>query len=148
MQLTTFTDYSLRVLIYVGLCQDRLVTIDEVADRYGISRNHVMKVVSRLGRLGYLETVRGNRGGMRLARRPELIGLGSVVRQSENDFGLVECLQDNDKLCVVEPACTLKAALIDALDAFLAVLDRYTLADLIKPEKKLANLLGIAAPQP
>lgn len=145
MRLTRFTDYSLRVLIYVGLRPDRLVTIDEIAKSYGISRNHLMKVVFSLGQSGYLETVRGNRGGMQLARRPELIVIGSVIRQIEGDFGIVECLQETDRACIVAPACMLKSAMIDAVEAFLSVFDRYTLADLIEPKRKLALLLGIPA---
>ena len=103
------------------------------------------KVVFRLGQLGYLETTRGKGGGMRLARRPELIGIGRVVRQTEEDFCLVQCFQDKDAFCVVEPACTLKTAMVDALDAFFAILDRYTLADLIKPQCRLSELLGLPA---
>lgn len=145
MQLTTFTDYCLRVLIYAGLRPDGLVTINDVANAYGISRNHVTKVVFRLAQLGYLETTRGKGGGMRLARRPELIAIGRVVRQTEEDFALVGCLPDRREFCAVMPACTLKSAFTEALDAFFAVLDRYTLADLIEPRQKLSALLGIPA---
>lgn len=148
MQLTTFTDYSLRVLMYAALRQGDSITIHDVANAYGISRNHLTKVVFRLGQLGYLETTRGKGGGMRLARRPELIPVGRVVRQTEEDFGLVECLQKKGGDCVVYPACTLKSAMNEAMDAFFAVLDRYTLADLVEPKRKMSALLGIAAENP
>ncbi|WP_311195746.1 Rrf2 family transcriptional regulator [Aestuariispira ectoiniformans] len=144
MQLTKFTDYCLRVLIYAALRQDGPITIDEVAGNYGISRHHVTKVVYRLGQLGYLETSRGKGGGIRLGRRPELIVIGRVIRDTEEDLGLVECLQDKGSNCVIEPACLLKSAMTEALDAFLAVLDRYTLADLIGPKRMLAATLGIS----
>jgi Rrf2 family nitric oxide-sensitive transcriptional repressor len=103
-----------------------------------------MKVVTRLGQLGYLETVRGKGGGMRLARRPELIVIGRVLRQVEDDFALLECFESNGS-CVVEPSCLLKDAVAEALDAFFAVLDRYTLADLIGPRRRLLQLLGVPA---
>jgi Rrf2 family nitric oxide-sensitive transcriptional repressor len=144
VRLTRFGDYSLRVLMYAGLREGVLVTIDDVAQGYGISRNHLMKVVTRLGQLGYLETVRGKGGGMRLARRPELIVIGRVLRQVEDDFALLECFESNGS-CVVEPSCLLKDAVAEALDAFFAVLDRYTLADLIGPRRRLLQLLGVPA---
>lgn len=148
MRLTTFTDYSLRVLIMVAIRDGGLVTIDEVAKAYGISRNHLMKVVFRLGQLGYLETVRGKGGGIRLARRPELIVIGRVIRETEDDFGVVECLQHDGGPCAVEPACILKGALVQAVDAFLAMLDRYTLADLIEPRRRLEHLLVVPPENP
>lgn len=144
MRLTTFTDYSLRVMMYVAL-RDGLATIDGIAAAYDISRNHLMKVVFRLGQLGYLETVRGKGGGMRLARAPETIVIGTLVRQMEDDFGIVECFQTDGRFCRVEPACVLKGAIDEALTAFLAVLDKYTLADLIEPQRKLRRLLAIPA---
>jgi len=154
MRLTSFTDYSLRVLMYVGVKGEGLATIDEIASRYGISRNHLMKVVLRLGQLGYLKTVRGKGGGLRLAQPPEAINLGAVVRATEDDLGLVECLQKPERGsgagpaggCRIAPACVLRGVLGEALDAFLAVLDRYTLADLIRPRAPLADLLGITEP--
>ncbi len=146
MRLTTFTDYCLRVLIYVGTKRDGLATIDEIADGYGISRNHLMKVVSRLGQLGYLTTVRGKNGGMRLARDPERITVGTVVRFTEEDLSLVECFQGGGGRCRIEPACVLRQALGEALEAFLSVLDGYTLADLLEPRSELSALLRVAAP--
>ena len=148
MQLTTFTDYCLRVLIFAALQPKDLFTIDAVSGAYGISRNHVTKVVFRLAQLGYLETTRGKGGGIRLGRRPELIVVGRVVRQAEEEFPLVECFKTAGGYCRVEPACILKSAISEALDAFLAVLDRYTLADLVEPQKKLSELLGIPGYDP
>lgn len=144
MRLTTFTDYSLRVLMHVAVHEGASVTIDEIAESYGISRNHLMKVVSRLGQLGYLATARGRGGGIRLAVSPAAINLGRLVRETEEDLGLVECFQA-DGTCVVAPCCRLKGILGEALAGFLAVLDRYTLADLVGPRRQLARLLGVAA---
>ncbi len=148
MRLNTFTDYCLRVLMYAGAKGGALATIDEIAAAYGISRNHLMKVVLRLGQRGYLDTVRGKRGGLRLARAPAAINLGELVRETEQDLALVECFQGGARLCAVEPACVLKKVLGEALGAFLAVLDGYTLADLLVPRRRLASLLGIPAPPP
>lgn len=143
MRLTTFTDYCLRVLMYVGAKGDDLVTIDEICASYGISRGHVMKAVFRLGQLGYLETVRGKGGGMRLARAPEKISLGAVVRDTEEDLYLVGCFEPKVDACRIQSVCILRGALNTALKAFLDVLDGYTLADLLSPQKKLAQLLHI-----
>jgi Rrf2 family nitric oxide-sensitive transcriptional repressor len=128
--LTRYTDYSLRVLIYLALEPERLATIEEIAGSYGISKAHLMKVAHQLGLRGYVETVRGRGGGLRLARRPEDIGVGEVVRATEENLALVECFEPKSG-CAIEPACGLRAALQDALRAFLAALDRYTLADLV-----------------
>jgi len=143
MRLTSFTDYCLRALIFVALKGDKLATIDEIAERYGINRNHLVKVVFRLGQLGYLYTLRGKGGGMRLAKEPHKINLGVLVRQTEEDMAIVECFQGRDCLCVIEPACVLRKALHQALDAFLKTLDGYTVADLLKPSRNLARLLAL-----
>jgi Rrf2 family nitric oxide-sensitive transcriptional repressor len=141
MRLTSFTDYCLRVLTYVGLKEGELATIDEIAERYGINRNHLVKVVFRLGQLGYLHTIRGKHGGIRLARDPTTVKLSTLVRQTEEDLAIVECFQGRDCQCVIEPACVLRKALREALDAFFATLERYTLADLLKPSRNLQRLL-------
>jgi Rrf2 family nitric oxide-sensitive transcriptional repressor len=142
MQLTRFTDYTLRVLISVGLSGDRGVTIGEIADQYGISRNHLMKVVHNLGRAGYLDTLRGKGGGLRLAVPPADINLGRVVRETEGLFLLVPCFDaDNPEMCTIAPVCVLKGVLHDALRAFLETLDRYSLADLLAPKHALQSLL-------
>lgn len=143
MRLTTFTDYCLRVLIHVGAKDGQLSTIDEIAEGYGISRNHLMKVVARLAQLGFLSTVRGKKGGMRLATNPATIRIGSVVRATEEDLSLVDCFQAGGGNCRIEPACKLKHALGEALEAFLHVLDGYTLADLVEPRSQLLALLHL-----
>lgn len=146
MRLTTFSDYCLRVLIYAGIQPDRRVTIDEIAEHYRISRNHLMKVVFRLGQLGYLETVRGKGGGFRLKADPADINIGRLVRETEEDLQLVECFGE-DSVCAIEPACVLRSTLGKALGAFFAVLDQTTLADLIRPQNQLARLLSLP-PEP
>ena len=142
MRLTRYSDYALRVLMYMGVRGDQLVTIDEIAGAYDISRNHVMKVVYHLGQEGIIQTVRGRNGGMKLACEPAAINLGMLVRKTENDLALVECFGPGNRCCLT-PACVLKQALGEALDAFLAVLDQYTLADLIAPRQQLRGLLAV-----
>jgi Rrf2 family nitric oxide-sensitive transcriptional repressor len=130
MRLTLYTDYSLRVLIYLAQNPDKLVTISELADFYRISRNHLVKVVHELGLSGYIHTTRGKHGGIRLARSPAHIVIGEVVRKTEPDFALLECLNPDADRCVITNVCKLKSVLTDARDTFLGQLDRYTLADL------------------
>lgn len=142
MRLTRYTDYCLRVLMYLGVKQAELATIKEIADRYGISKNHLMKVVYELNQRGYVETLRGKNGGMRLGRRPREINLGQLVRETENDLQLVECFGGQNE-CRITASCALKPILSEALNAFLGVLDRYTLADLLGPQRDLADLLSI-----
>ena len=144
MKLTRFTDYSLRVLIYLGLNDDKRVTIREISDAYGISRNHLMKVVSLLTRKGYLDARRGPGGGIALSRPPVEINLADVVRDMEDDLNLVECFCD-EGTCVIKPMCKLKTALNQALAAYLDTLDRYTLLDLLKPRNQLIEVLGMTA---
>ena len=133
MQLTRFTDYAYRVLIYLARERDGLATIDEIAASYGISRNHLMKVVHRLSTAGYIETVRGKGGGMRLARPARQIPLGRVARDMEENMHIVQCLENGFRNCTLLPSCVLKTALVEARDSFLKTLDRYSLADLGKP---------------
>lgn len=140
MHLTLHTDFALRVLIQVGLNDGALTTINEVARSFGISKNHLMKIVNDLGQKGYLDTIRGRNGGMRLMRAPAEINIGRVVRDIEGDFAVLGCL-DRAGYCRIERVCVLRGAVSDATAAFLAVLDKYTLADLIKPHKALASLL-------
>lgn len=142
MRLTAFTDYCLRTLMYLGLKPNELVTITEVAEHYGISRNHLMKVVHELGRLGYIETIRGKHGGMRLHGDPAAIHLGEVIRGTENDMALAECMSGKSSCCLA-PVCVLHSVLMEALDAFLAVLNQYTVADLLEPRTQLRALLSI-----
>jgi Rrf2 family nitric oxide-sensitive transcriptional repressor len=130
MRLTNFSDYALRILMYAASQGDRLITIEETADVYGISRAHLMKVANQLTRAGYLKAVRGRFGGLVLAERPNKIKLGDVLRVTEPDFALVECFTD-DNQCVITPRCRLRGALKEALAAFTKTLDGYTLADLV-----------------
>ena len=130
MRLSTFSDYSLRVLMYLGAQPDRLTTIAEIAAGHGISESHLMKVVHQLGRDGFIETVRGKGGGIRLALAPKEIGLGDVIRHTESDFALVECL-GGGATCRIQGACCLNAILDQAVKALFLVLDGYTLADLL-----------------
>lgn len=143
MRLTVFTDYSLRVLMYVAARTSRLTTIQEMATAYGISRNHLMKVVFELGRHGILETVRGRHGGIRLASPPENIRIGDVVRFTESGSALVECFGTGSG-CVIVAPCRLKGILNEALESFLAVLDGYTLHDLVHGNRGLARVLKAA----
>ena len=146
MRLTTFTDYTLRVLIYLGAHQqeNRLATIGDIAAAYGISENHLMKIVSHLAKQGYVETTRGKGGGMRLARAPERINVGDVVRGAEEDLAIVECFQPANDSCPITPVCALQGVFAQALRAFLDVLDNRTLADLLKPRAQLLARLHAA----
>jgi Rrf2 family nitric oxide-sensitive transcriptional repressor len=145
MQLTSYSDYALRVLIYLAVHPDRLATIEEIARAYGISKTHLMKVVHGLARSGFLQTVRGRRGGIRLARPAERIRLGDVVRETEPSLALVECFDAVPGGCRIEPACGLRPVLREALDAFLGVLDRHSLADAARRRPRLLALLGPGA---
>jgi Rrf2 family nitric oxide-sensitive transcriptional repressor len=138
MRLSRHTDYALRVLIHLAAQPDRLVSIAEIARAYAISENHLMKVVNMLGRAGFVRTVRGRGGGIALARPAEEIIIGAVVRHSEPDLNLAEC-----GTCLIAPACGLIGVLGEALRAFLAVLDRYSLADASGDRKGLVRLLGL-----
>lgn len=144
VRLTVYTDYSLRVLMYLALKDGGLATIAEVADAYGVSKAHLNKVVHQLGLAGYVETTRGKGGGLRLARPAEAIGLGDVIRHVEPDMALVPCFEPAHGSCPIVPACGLRGALHEARQAFLAVLDRYSLADLLRRRTELATLLHAA----
>lgn len=140
MRLSRYTDYSLRVLIHAGVHHDRLITIGEIAECHAISRNHIMKVVYELGRLGHVQTIRGKHGGIRLGRPAEEINIGRLIRQTESDLALAECFGSQNR-CRLTPACVLKGVLGEALAAFLNVLDRYTLADLVASEQAIRDVL-------
>jgi Rrf2 family transcriptional regulator, nitric oxide-sensitive transcriptional repressor len=144
VRLTVYTDYALRVLMFLALKEDRLATIAEIAESYDISRNHLMKVAHQLGVAGYVETVRGRGGGLRLAKPIEAIGLGEVVRYTEPDMAIVSCFEPIEAPCAIRPACVLRRALKKAREAFVEVLDGYTLEDLVRPRARLAGLLGIS----
>lgn len=143
MQLTAFTDYALRTLMYAGL-KDRLITIQEVAETYDISRNHLMKIVQFLGEEGLLENRRGKNGGFRLAADPAAVNLGHLIRRTEGNLYLVDCFNEEAPACRIRRSCKLQSVLADALEAFFSVLDGYTLADLLTGRRGLARDLGIA----
>lgn len=139
MRLTRYTDYAMRVLLYLGAQPtDRLSSIAEMADAYDISQNHLMKVVSDLVNAGYLESVRGRFGGVRLARSPAEINIGEAIRHTEDSFALVDCAP-----CIIAPACGLTSVLAEALAAFMAVLEGYTLEDLLSRRRGLRALLAL-----
>jgi Rrf2 family nitric oxide-sensitive transcriptional repressor len=131
MRLTMHTDFALRLLMLLALEPDTLHTIEEVATRYRISKNHLMKVAQTLVQKGFVESVRGRSGGLRLAKPADRINLAAVVRTTEDSLTLVECFDRETNTCVVAPACGLRGPLDEALAAFFAVLNKYSLADLI-----------------
>lgn len=133
MRLTLYTDYSLRVLLYLARKSEQLVTITELADFYQVSRNHLVKVVHQLGIKGYILTIRGKNGGMKLARLPEEIVVGEVVRTMEPDFDLFECFNRETDACVITQDCRLKSMFFGARNDFLQTLNQYTLADALRP---------------
>ncbi len=136
MRLTTFSDYTLRVLIYLALHQNRFVTIPEIAVAFGVSANHLMKVVQQLAASGDVVTLRGPHGGLRLGRPADAIYVGSVIRAAEPDMALAPCSE-----CIIQPACGLTGVLDQAIAAFMAVLDAYTVADLVGRRDTLVELL-------
>lgn len=131
MRLTKFTDYALRVMIYLARHPDRLATIADIAREYDISSTHLMKVVHRLGQCGYAVTVRGKGGGIRLARAPERINIGALVRDTEDNMDIAECFSAERQDCPMLPDCGLKAMLAVARANFLATLDRHSLSDIV-----------------
>lgn len=136
MRLTRYTDYAMRVLLYLGQEPERLCSIAEIARGYGISQNHLMKIVNDLVHAGYLESVRGRNGGIRLARPPSSINVGALVRHTEDNFDLVDCGS-----CIIGKACGLTSVLDEALQAFMSVLDGYSLADVIARKGDFRSLL-------
>jgi Rrf2 family transcriptional regulator, nitric oxide-sensitive transcriptional repressor len=141
MQLTQFTDYALRVLIYVALKQESTSTITEIADSYGISKNHLVKVVNKLGQIDVLKTIRGNKGGIQLNIDPSQINIGKLVQQIEPHFFIVECLDRENGKCIISPVCELKHILDKAKNNFLATLSEYTLSDVVKNSAQLKKIL-------
>ncbi|MCF6284861.1 MAG: Rrf2 family transcriptional regulator [Candidatus Hydrogenedentes bacterium] len=143
MQLTQYSDYAFRTLIYLAISTEN-ATITEIAEHYQISRNHLVKVVHNLGKLGYITTTRGRQGGLRLAMPPEQINIGEVVRKTEPNFNLVECFDREKNQCVITPACKLMGILGEAFQAFTDVLDQYTLADMTTNRDDLRDCLGLS----
>lgn len=141
MQLSTYSDYALRLLMKLALDPKRRHTIREIADAYGISHNHLMKIAQELGRHGYIETVRGRGGGLRLQRPADEINIGEVVRRTEENLALVECFDPATNTCVITGVCRLRFALREALEAFFGVLDGFTLLDLMEERNALGAIL-------
>lgn len=137
MRLTLYTDYSIRVLVFLTARTDGLSSISEVSETYGISKNHLMKVVQKLGQAGLVTTVRGRSGGIKLARPANKISVGEVVRLTEDGFDLVDCGS-----CIIAKACGIRGILKEATQAFLAVLDSYTFGDLPKSELNILDVLA------
>jgi Rrf2 family transcriptional regulator, nitric oxide-sensitive transcriptional repressor len=144
MHITRYTDYSLRILIYLAVNNEQLSTINEIAQSYGISKNHLMKIVQQLNLKGHLLAIRGKNGGIKLNCDPGDINIGSLVREMEANNQLVECFGDNNR-CVITPSCQLKSIFAEAQASFFNTLDKYTLADLVSPKKQteLGELLSI-----
>jgi len=140
MRFTAFTDFAFRVLIYLAINPEQRSTISDIAGSYGVSKNHLMKVVNHLTRAGIVTAQRGPNGGLVLARPASEVSVGEVVRLTEDSFEIVECLGPNNK-CKITPACTLKTILSESLKAFFDVLDDYSLQDLTENRKQLAQLL-------
>ena len=143
MQLTKYSDYSLRALIYLGLNEHRRCTIREISAAYGISENHLMKLIHQLGQEGFITTTRGKNGGLQLARPADEINLGEVFRATEGNFDLVECFAGREgNTCPIAGPCLLTGILEEALQAFLDVLDRHTLADLLTQSSALKRIFA------
>ncbi len=144
MRLTLHSDYAVRILIHLGLVSDRLVTMDEISRAYGISKNHLMKISHKLANRGYLVSVRGRYGGVKLARDPKDINVGELLRWTEDNSQHVECFDDDTNQCPIAPACGLSTVLREALDAYFLVLDKYSLSDLITSRDRLKSLLALS----
>jgi Rrf2 family nitric oxide-sensitive transcriptional repressor len=145
VQLTSYTDYAFRTLIALACVAPEKLTVGEISASYGISLNHLLKVVQKLAELGYVETTRGKSGGVRLLVEPSALTLGEVVRRMEPELGLVACLRRDEQPCVIAPACKLKSILSDATKEFLCRLDEHTLAEIAVPKPRLGRLLQLAA---
>ena len=131
MQLTLYTDYSIRVLIYLASKENTLSTIDEISNKFSISKNHLTRVVHKLGEKGVIKTIRGKGGGICLAHLPKDINLGKIVREMESNFDIVECFNKERNTCILTPSCSLKKVLYEARDAFFKVIEKKTLADIV-----------------
>jgi Rrf2 family nitric oxide-sensitive transcriptional repressor len=141
MQLTQYTDYSLRVLIYLSVNLDRKITIKEISTSFKISKNHLVKVVHKLSTLGYLETAPGVKGGITLAKPANKINLGDVIQKMEPSFHIAECFNPNGT-CIISPVCELQSILGVALKAFLQTVGKYTLADITKKPNAYGKLFS------
>ncbi|HDP0036541.1 TPA: Rrf2 family transcriptional regulator [Legionella pneumophila] len=142
MQLTQFTDYSLRALIYIALRKETC-TIKDITDAYGISNNHMIKIIHNLSKLGLIKTIRGKNGGILMAAQPEAVNLGQLITQLEPHFDLVPCFNKEKANCCIAPVCKLKGILHEAQAAFMNILGRYTLADVLHNKNELSVFLNI-----
>ncbi len=142
MRLNVQSDYALRLLMHLAVRDGELVTIAEVAERFQVSKNHLMKIASLLAREGYIDAARGRSGGLKLAKPAKQVRVGDVVRCMEADFAIVECFQEGNSQCLIMPCCKLQRVLGEAVEAFLAILDRYSLDDLVRRNPDLRLLLG------
>ncbi|HBD7142039.1 TPA: Rrf2 family transcriptional regulator [Legionella pneumophila] len=143
MQLTQFTDYSLRALIYIAL-KKGLCTIKDITDAYSISNNHLIKIIHNLSKMGLIKTIRGKNGGILMAASPETINLGQLIMELEPNFDLVPCFNKEKANCCIAPACKLKSVLYEAQRAFLQILEQYTLADVLHNPSELSVLLRLS----
>ena len=148
MELSRFTDYSLRVLIYAAVRGGQRITLGELAAAYQISHHHLVKIVHQLGKLGYLNNRRGRAGGILLGRSPSDIRVGEVIRRTESHFELTECFNQATDTCRISPTCRLKGVLHEARQAFFDVLDHYTLEDLVQSRSPILRLLSINSTVP
>ena len=142
MQLSYHADYACRVLIYLAVAESDRSSIADIATAYKISENHLVKVVHRLGKLGYVETIRGRGGGIKLAKEPNAVNIGTVIRDMEPNFTVVECFSPSTNTCPIAGACGLKTALAAAMTAFLQTLDSYSLDDVLRNKRALKQILG------
>ncbi|HEY0467464.1 MAG TPA: Rrf2 family transcriptional regulator [Polyangiaceae bacterium] len=145
MQLTSYTDYAFRTLIALACVAPEKLTAGEISESYGISLNHLLKVVQKLADLGYVETSRGKSGGVRLLADPSALTLGEIVRRMEPELGLVACLRTDEQPCVIAPVCRLKSILNQASQQFLTMLDQHTLADVSASKPRIVRLLKLSA---
>lgn len=143
MKLTSYTDYSIRVLIYLGINDDRLCTSSEISEFYGISRNHLAKIIHQLSSLNLIESFKGASGGIKLALAPKEINLGKLIRKTEPDFNIVECFNTNGNTCRISPICKLKSIFNESTNAFLKNLDKYSLKDILKNKSDLKKLIQL-----
>ncbi len=143
MRLTQFSDYALRTVLFLGAHPERLASVTEIATAYDVSYHHLTKVATMLADAGVVESVRGRKGGLRLAMAPSDINIGWLVRQTEPDMALVECFEDDANGCPISAECRLRSALKDALCAFLAVLDKHTLSDFLGNAARQERLIQL-----
>lgn len=149
MNLTTYSDYSLRVLIYLASKKNgELSNIKEIAEIYDISKNHLMKIIFNMGKMGYVDTIRGRNGGVRLAMPPSEINIGEIIRKTEEHFFIVECFEKHNNKCIMTPVCSMKQIFHQALEAFLQVLDQYTLDDIVNQNPLLDDFFSSTPDNP